>query len=146
MMSDILLLPDRKVAKLDKRLVMNIIETIVLISYAVSTALLLYLWKSDARFKYKILYSLLLLIPVLGPIAYPWIRHWPSPAPPHLVKESPSRMYAPFVEREIARRDQIQSVYDAGDEILQAERLRKQRKHESRRRRRRYFDRPPKSD
>jgi hypothetical protein len=54
---------------------------VVVASYVVSLALRFFLPPRDSTLRARIFFSLPLLVPVLGPIFYIWLRIWPSSLP-----------------------------------------------------------------
>jgi hypothetical protein len=53
-------------------------------SLLVSFVLLIFLWRAEIFSKWKLLYSFVVLVPVIGPIMYIWIRNFPARNPKHL--------------------------------------------------------------
>ena len=115
------------------------------LSFLVSVALLWHLWASALPRRGRIAYSVLLLLPILGPLAYLWIRNWPSALPPKLMNRfgGISRV---FLDRELSRKNNSQSINDLGLEMLAEEDMRREKLKRSKMRRRHYMDRKLKRD
>lgn len=99
------------------------------LSFLASVVFLVLLWVSTAARGFKVLYTILLLIPVLGPLAYLWIRFWPNPLPYGLngVNAGLGRRY---LDRELSTKGASESVASAREAFLEEE-----ARHQARRQR-----------
>ncbi len=52
--------------------------------YVISAVIAVRVWRSHEHLWSKILFTALLLFPILGPLAFLWVRNWPSRLPAEL--------------------------------------------------------------
>ena len=94
-------------------------KTLALISYLASSWLSLWIWRSDESIATRVMLTFLVLIPVLGPIAYFWIANWPEASPRNLDGRSAGRG-ARYLNRALSRKSGGMSLYDRIDDELRA--------------------------
>ncbi len=90
-------------------------RSILIASYFLSAILLWRLWRSEAERRDKILYTILLLIPVVGPMGYFWLRTWPPSLSPEL-QQRYGTMGRKFLDQELSAKSGTRSVDDETSE------------------------------
>ena len=103
---------------------------LLFLSYGISAYLIFRLVRSTAPVRWKITYTLLLLIPVLGPFMYVWIANFPASSPEELREEFPG-LSDKFLNRELSERDGGRDLIDVFREENKSYRPR--RRHSRRR-------------
>ena len=63
---------------------MNPIQLVIVASLFLAIAITQRIWTSDEPKFFKIAYTAIVFVPVIGPLAYLWLSNWPTSSPPHL--------------------------------------------------------------
>ena len=84
---------------------LNIWLVVVLASLFLAIAMAIRIWTGNETRFFKYALTFVVLIPVIGPLAYLWIANWPNSNPPHLRSEFRSDQLDAELNRLRARRN-----------------------------------------
>ena len=102
------------------------IQILIGLSLSISFFLAISLWRSGLSGKWKIVLTLVVLPPILGPIMYVWIRNFPA-KPRQELRGHGAGIGRRFLDAELSRKANSESLYQAIDEELADTKQRKRR-------------------
>jgi len=103
------------------------IQVLIAISLVISMVFAVSLWRSNLYWKWKCVFTLVLLPPVVGPFMYFWIRNFPAPAREDL-RGHRGGLGRKFLDAELHRNAETDSLYHVIDKELSEHEKRRKRK------------------
>ena len=103
------------------------IQALIGLSFLISFFLAISLWRSELSRGWKIVLTLVVLPPILGPIMYVWIRNFPA----RLTKELRGHgagVGRRYLDAELSRKGNSESLYRVIEEELAESENRKKRR------------------
>ncbi len=113
-----------------------VIQIVLVLSAVASLSFLFSLWRSALTRGWKIVFTLLLIPPVIGPLMYLWIRNFPPPSIESLNGRG-AGFGGKFLDAELSKKHGGKTLFDGfNDDEAEENRKREDQKRKARKRNR----------